>query len=123
MSSSNVERIVLRSALEGRSGGGRRASFPRQEVVMTGTSRIVVVGGGLAAATAVTELRERGFDGAVTVVGAEPRAPYERPPLSKGVLIGDEEPDTALVHPAGWYAEHDVELLLGEPATRIDRAA
>ncbi|GAA1172367.1 FAD-dependent oxidoreductase [Ornithinimicrobium humiphilum] len=53
----------------------------------------------------------------------ESRAPYERPPLSKGVLTGDEEPDTALVHPAEWYAEHDVELLLGEPATAIDRAA
>ena len=51
---------------------------------------IVVVGGGLAAANAVEELREQGYDGDVTVFGAEAHLPYERPPLSKGYLLGDD---------------------------------
>lgn len=90
---------------------------------MSDPQRIVVAGGGLAAAHAVEELRKRGFPGAVTVIGAEPHLPYERPPFSKGVLLGDAEPESAFVHPQEWYAEHDVELLLGTTATGIDLAA
>ena len=55
------------------------------------TDRIVIVGGGLAAATAATELRKRGFDGSIRLLAAEPHAPYIRPPLSKGYLQGSEE--------------------------------
>jgi 3-phenylpropionate/trans-cinnamate dioxygenase ferredoxin reductase subunit len=57
--------------------------------------RIVVAGGGLAAARAVEALRARGYEGALTMVSAEPHAPYDRPPLSKAVLRGDTD-DTAL---------------------------
>ncbi|GGK56014.1 NAD(P)/FAD-dependent oxidoreductase [Ornithinimicrobium pekingense] len=89
---------------------------------MADPQHIVVVGGGLAAASAVTELRERGFDGAVTLVGAEPHVPYERPPFSKAVLTGDAEPESAFVHPQEWYAEHDVELLLGSRVDALDLA-
>ena len=71
---------------------------------------IVVVGGGLAAANAVEELREQGYDGRIALLGAEPHLPYERPPLSKGLLLGNDEPESAFVHDAGWYAEHDVDL-------------
>ncbi len=85
--------------------------------------RIVVIGGGLAAATAVTELREHGFAGSITVLAGEAHAPYERPPLSKEVLLGEAEPESAAVHDLEWYAEHDVDLHLGTLAERIDREA
>ena len=86
----------------------------------TRPERIVVVGGGLAAAKAVEGLREQGYTGSITLVGAEEHLPYERPPFSKGVLLGNEEPDSATVHDRDWYAEHDVELLLGTRASAVD---
>jgi 3-phenylpropionate/trans-cinnamate dioxygenase ferredoxin reductase component len=94
-----------------------------EEDVMSDSQSIVVVGGGLAAAKAVETLRENGFAGTLTLVGAEQHRPYERPPLSKGYLLGTDELDSAFVHPHGWYAEHRVDLRLGEPATSIDLAA
>jgi 3-phenylpropionate/trans-cinnamate dioxygenase ferredoxin reductase subunit len=83
----------------------------------------VIVGGGLAAAKAVEGLREGGFDGRVVVVAAEPHAPYERPPLSKGYLLGSEELASAFVHPPDWYAAQGVDLQLATTATAIDPAA
>ena len=84
---------------------------------------IVVVGAGLAGAKAVEELREQGYDGDVTLVGAEHHTPYERPPLSKGLLLGTDEPDSPFVHQAAWYAEHGVDLVVGDAATALDLAA
>jgi 3-phenylpropionate/trans-cinnamate dioxygenase ferredoxin reductase subunit len=81
---------------------------------------IVVVGAGLAGAKAVEELRDQGYAGDVILVGAEHHTPYERPPLSKGLLLGTEALDSPFVHEAGWYAEHGVELLTGDPVTGID---
>jgi NADPH-dependent 2,4-dienoyl-CoA reductase/sulfur reductase-like enzyme len=86
-------------------------------------STFVVVGAGLAAAKAVEELRESGYDGSIVVYGAEQHRPYERPPLSKGYLLGDDELDTAFVHPEGWYDEHDVDLRLGTEVTAVDTHA
>ena len=83
-------------------------------------SPIVVVGGGLAAGTAVTTSAE-GFDGPVTVVGAEPHLPYERPPLSKDYLQGKAERDSVFNHPASWYSEHAVDVRLGATATASTR--
>ncbi|MGH3368315.1 MAG: NAD(P)/FAD-dependent oxidoreductase [Nocardioidaceae bacterium] len=80
----------------------------------------VIVGGGIAAAKAAEGLREGGFDGRIVLYGAESHLPYERPPLSKGFLLGTEELETAFVHPQGWYDEHQVELRLGTPVTGID---
>ena len=82
---------------------------------------IVIVGGGLAGATAAQGLREHGFSGRVVVVGDEPDRPYERPPLSKDYLLGTTPREKTFVHPAGWYAEHDVELLLSTAVTFVDR--
>ncbi|MGH3445126.1 MAG: NAD(P)/FAD-dependent oxidoreductase [Nocardioidaceae bacterium] len=82
----------------------------------------VVVGAGLAAAHAITGLREAGFDGRIVLYGDERHLPYERPPLSKGYLLGDDELDSAFVHPPGWYDEHDVDLRLGTPVTALDTA-
>jgi len=87
------------------------------------TDRIVIVGGGLAAATAATELRKRGFDGSIRVLAGEPHPPYIRPPLSKGYLTGSEELSAAFVHPDEWYGEHDVQLSTSARAERVDRAA
>ncbi|MEI3847619.1 MULTISPECIES: NAD(P)/FAD-dependent oxidoreductase [unclassified Microbacterium] len=82
--------------------------------------RIVIIGGGLAAATAAAELRGRGFDGDVVVFAAEQHLPYERPPLSKGILQGKEEFAAAIVHDAAWYDTHHVDLRVGVSATAID---
>ena len=87
---------------------------------MTGPDGVVVVGAGLAGAKAAETLRAEGFDGRVVLIGAEPERPYERPPLSKGYLLGAAERDTAFVHPAGWYAESDVELRTGVRAVGLD---
>jgi 3-phenylpropionate/trans-cinnamate dioxygenase ferredoxin reductase subunit len=83
----------------------------------------VVVGASLAGAKAVETLRAEGFAGRVVLIGDEPDRPYERPPLSKGYLLGTEERDKAFVHEPGWYAEHDVELRLGTTVTALDRTA
>jgi 3-phenylpropionate/trans-cinnamate dioxygenase ferredoxin reductase component len=87
------------------------------------SDRVVVVGGGLAAGTFVTELREGGHDGPVTVIAQEPRPPYERPPLSKGLLLGDANEDDVFVQDASWYDEHDVDLRTGSTAAGVDLAA
>ncbi|MGN6252742.1 MAG: NAD(P)/FAD-dependent oxidoreductase [Marmoricola sp.] len=84
---------------------------------------IVLVGGGLASGTAVTTLREHGHDGPVLVIAEEPHLPYERPPLSKGYLQGEEPAEKALVHDAEWYAEHDVEVRTGTTVEAVDPAA
>jgi NADPH-dependent 2,4-dienoyl-CoA reductase/sulfur reductase-like enzyme len=83
----------------------------------------VIVGAALAGAKAAETLRDEGFGGPVTLIGAESERPYERPPLSKGYLLGSEERDSVFVHEPGWYAEHDVDLRLGVTVTAIDRAA
>lgn len=86
------------------------------------TDRIVIVGGGLAAATAATELRKRGFAGSIRLLAAEPHAPYIRPPLSKGYLQGSEERSAAFVHPDDWYGENDVHLTTSARVASIDRS-
>jgi len=83
----------------------------------------VIVGAGLAGAKAAQTLRESGFGGEIVLLGDEPERPYERPPLSKGLLLGTAERESVFVHEAGWYAEHDVDLRTGVTATAIDRAA
>lgn len=81
---------------------------------------IVVVGGGLAGANAVQELRDQGYDDDITLVTAEPHLPYERPPLSKDLLMGKAEIDSVFVHDAPWYTTHNVDLRLETPVTELD---
>jgi NADPH-dependent 2,4-dienoyl-CoA reductase/sulfur reductase-like enzyme len=83
----------------------------------------VIVGGGLAGAKAAETLRAEGFDGEVVLFCAEPERPYERPPLSKGYLLGKENRDSVFVHSADWYAEHNVDLRTGVTVAMIDPAA
>ncbi|MFF8030796.1 MULTISPECIES: NAD(P)/FAD-dependent oxidoreductase [unclassified Streptomyces] len=83
----------------------------------------VIVGGGLAGAKAAETLRAEGFTGRVILICDERDHPYERPPLSKGYLLGKEERDSVFVHEPAWYARHDVELHLGQTVDAVDRAA
>jgi 3-phenylpropionate/trans-cinnamate dioxygenase ferredoxin reductase subunit len=75
---------------------------------------IGIVGGGLAAAKLVEGYRDAGGTDAITIWSQDPHGPYHRPPLSKRLLRGEAEAADALVHPAEWYAEHDVDLRVGE---------
>ncbi len=81
---------------------------------------VVVIGAGLAAASAVEELREQGYDGDITVFGTEEHLPYERPPLSKAVLLGQKEADSAILHDEQWYADRSITLELGTTVTGLD---
>ena len=81
----------------------------------------VSVGAGLAGAKAAETLRHEGFTGRIMLIGAEPQLPYERPPLSKGLLLGTHEPDSVFVHEPDWYTANSVELRTGATVTGIDR--
>jgi 3-phenylpropionate/trans-cinnamate dioxygenase ferredoxin reductase component len=81
----------------------------------------VIIGASLAGAKAAQTLREEGFGGAIVLVGAEEERPYERPPLSKGFLLGKEEKSKIYVHEEGWYGDNDVDLRRGVAAVAIHR--
>jgi 3-phenylpropionate/trans-cinnamate dioxygenase ferredoxin reductase component len=82
----------------------------------------IIVGASLAGAKAAEELRERGFEGRVMLIGSEPERPYERPPLTKDYLRGESEREKGFVHDPGFYDERRIELLSGVTATGIDPA-
>jgi 3-phenylpropionate/trans-cinnamate dioxygenase ferredoxin reductase subunit len=88
---------------------------------MNGCRDIIVVGAGQAGFQAAASLREAGFDGLLTIVGDEPVAPYQRPPLSKAYLAGKATAGTLALRPASFYADHCITLRLGERAALIDR--
>jgi len=87
------------------------------------TPSFVIVGASLAGATAAQTLRDEGFTGRITLLGDELQRPYERPPLSKGLLLGETDREKVFVHQEKWYAENDVDLRLGTAVTRIYRDA
>lgn len=89
---------------------------------MTSSESIIIVGGGLTAATAAETLRGEGFDGSIQILGAESHLPYSRPPLSKEYFTGKAERQTIFVHPAAWYAENGIEIESGIPVVSIDPA-
>jgi 3-phenylpropionate/trans-cinnamate dioxygenase ferredoxin reductase subunit len=80
----------------------------------------LLIGGGLASGNCASELRKRGADGSIVLVGREPEPPYERPPLSKEYMRGEAEREDAYVNPVSWYEENDVELLSGVNVMSID---
>jgi 3-phenylpropionate/trans-cinnamate dioxygenase ferredoxin reductase component len=82
----------------------------------------VIVGASLAGGKAAATLRHEGFDGRVILIGAEPRPPYERPPLSKEFLRGELPFERALVHPLSFYDERGIETRFGVRAKRVDAA-
>jgi 3-phenylpropionate/trans-cinnamate dioxygenase ferredoxin reductase subunit len=83
----------------------------------------LLIGGGMASAHCAAELRDRGAEGPILLVGREPDPPYERPPLSKEYLRGEASREDALVNPAGWYEQNDVEMLSGTNVMSLDPAA
>ena len=82
-------------------------------------SRYVIVGGGLAAASAIEGIRDIDKDGEITVVSAERDLPYHRPPLSKGYLAGREQLETVRIHDALWYRDNRVRYRLGVEARSV----
>jgi 3-phenylpropionate/trans-cinnamate dioxygenase ferredoxin reductase subunit len=90
---------------------------------MTTHRPFVIVGAGLAGGRAAQTLREDGYDGPVVLIGEETEPPYERPPLSKGLLLGTTEPEDVYLHQAGWYGQHDIDLRTGTRVTALDPAS
>lgn len=84
---------------------------------------IAVVGASLAGLRAVEALRRRGYAGALTLIGDEPRRPYDRPPLSKQVLAGDWPEDRVFFRQKEGYEALDLDLRLGVRATGLDGVA
>lgn len=82
---------------------------------------VLIVGAGHAGGSAAAFLRQYGHEGPITLVGAEPVPPYQRPPLSKAWLKGEADAESLMLRPAEWYAENGVELRLGRTVTAIDR--
>jgi 3-phenylpropionate/trans-cinnamate dioxygenase ferredoxin reductase component len=87
------------------------------------TVDFLLIGGGLASASCAAELRRRGADGSILLVGREPEPPYERPPLSKEYLRGEAERADAHVNAPEWYEQNGVELLTGRNVMSLDPAA
>src|SRR5262245_43571513 len=83
----------------------------------------LLIGGGMAAAHCAKELRDRGAEGSVLLVGREPEPPYERPPLSKEYMRGEAERADAYVNPPEWYEQNGVELASGRNVMSLDAEA
>src|SRR5580693_5412991 len=83
---------------------------------------VVVVGGGQAGFQTASSLRAEGYDGPIRLIGEEPQAPYQRPPLSKAFVLGKQDQSRLLLRPESFYKDHDIQLLTGERAISIDRS-
>ncbi|MDP1808667.1 MAG: FAD-dependent oxidoreductase [Actinomycetota bacterium] len=90
---------------------------------MMGAKDFLLVGGGVASARCAAMLRKQGADGRITIVGAEAEPPYNRPPLSKGVLLGREDPARIYPYPQDYYERHSIDLVLGATIAGVDAAA
>jgi 3-phenylpropionate/trans-cinnamate dioxygenase ferredoxin reductase component len=90
---------------------------------MAEPSSIVIAGAGHAGGSAAGFLRQFGWTGSITLIGEEPLPPYQRPPLSKAWLKGEANADSLALRPLKFYAEHGIDLRLGQRVTSIDRAA
>ena len=84
---------------------------------------VIIVGGGHGGAQAAIALRQNGFGGDVTIIGREAEIPYERPPLSKEYMAGEKSFERICIRPAAFWAEKNVELLLGRTVVSVDAQA
>lgn len=84
---------------------------------------VLIVGAGHGGAQAAILLRQAGFEGSIAMIGDENEPPYERPPLSKEYMAGDKPFERILIRPAQFWAERNVDMLLGKRVTRVDPAA
>ena len=85
--------------------------------------KYLLIGGGMASANCARHLREQGADGQILLVGRELDPPYNRPPLSKQYVRGEEKMDDIVFRPQSWYDENQVELLTKTSVTSIDPGA
>lgn len=83
-------------------------------------THIVVIGAGQAGVALLAKLRSSGHGGQITLIGAEPAAPYQRPPLSKAYLLGEMSAERLSLRNPAFYAENAITLRLGQAVTRID---
>ncbi|WP_328998382.1 FAD-dependent oxidoreductase [Kribbella sp. NBC_00709] len=90
---------------------------------MADAEQIVIVGASLAGATAAETLRGEGWNGGIVLIGSEQSLPYERPPLSKDVLLAKKGTESAQLHDQQWYDDNHIDLRLGATVTAIDPAA
>lgn len=88
-----------------------------------GLAHVVILGAGHAGGSAALNLRQYGFEGAITLLGDEPHAPYQRPPLSKAWLKGEADLESLLLRPESAWAEQDIAWLGGTRAEAIDPVA
>ena len=84
---------------------------------------VVVIGAGQAGAALVAKLRSLGHVGAITLIGEEAAPPYQRPPLSKGYLMGEMEVERLWLRSPEFYADNNITLVLGQPVSAIDPVA
>ena len=84
---------------------------------------IVVIGAGQAGSSCVVKLRNGGFDGKITLIGAEAHPPYQRPPLSKAYLMGDMALERLFLRPHSFYEDNNIDLRLGATVEAIDTSA
>ncbi len=84
---------------------------------------VVVIGAGQAGSSCVAKLRNGGFEGRVTLIGAEPVPPYQRPPLSKAYLMGDMSLERLYLRPEAFYADQGIDLMMGAHVDAIDTDA
>ncbi|HBG46565.1 MAG TPA: pyridine nucleotide-disulfide oxidoreductase [Deltaproteobacteria bacterium] len=87
---------------------------------MDGRYRYVIIGGGLAGASAIKGIRERDMDGRVMLLGAEADRPYDRPPLSKKLWFGQKKLEDIFLEPTDYYEKNGVDLRLGTRAVKLD---
>ena len=86
-------------------------------------AQVVVIGAGQAGASCVARLRAKGYEGRILLIGDEPVAPYQRPPLSKAYLLGEMEMERLLLRAPEFYTENAIELRLGQSVSAVDPAA
>jgi 3-phenylpropionate/trans-cinnamate dioxygenase ferredoxin reductase subunit len=82
---------------------------------------VVIAGGGQAGFQTAFSLRAEGYEGPITLLSDEPHLPYQRPPLSKGFVLGKQNHSHILLRPENYYREHNIHLLSGERAAAIER--
>ena len=89
---------------------------------MSSKDPMVIVGAGQCGARAAHALRENGWDGAITLLGDEGLLPYERPPLSKSVLLGQKTTEQCAIYDSSFYRDHRFDLRFDATVTAIQRA-
>ncbi|NQY39271.1 MAG: FAD-dependent oxidoreductase [Henriciella sp.] len=90
---------------------------------LSSAEKVVIIGGGQAAAQACASLRLFGFTGSITLIGEEAALPYQRPPLSKAYMKGELAEERLYFKPAAWYEDQNIDTVLSVRATKIDRSA